>query len=122
LSGSGIGIVCNTPSNIALNSSFSKQTTLHGLGGNDTLTGGAKNDTLIGGAGDDTLTGAGYSSTKLPLVINSFSKSVVKTVFVITMVTRLLSAPVPSWSIVSLALAPFMVLKTQAMIPLLTSH
>jgi Ca2+-binding RTX toxin-like protein len=35
------------------------KTTLHGLGGNDTLTGGTTNDVLIGGAGDDTLTGGG---------------------------------------------------------------
>ncbi|VVM18674.1 Chitinase (EC [uncultured Gammaproteobacteria bacterium] len=36
-----------------------KQTTLHGLGGNDTLTGGTTDDILVGGAGNDTLTGAG---------------------------------------------------------------
>jgi surface protein len=41
-----------------LNTSTTK-TTIHGLGGNDTLTGGATDDILIGGAGDDTLTGAG---------------------------------------------------------------
>jgi hypothetical protein len=84
LSGSGIGVVCNTPSNIALDSTLTSssikfcpatqgvihivyshcsttatKTTLHGLGGNDTLTGGTTDDILVGGAGNDTLTGAG---------------------------------------------------------------
>jgi Ca2+-binding RTX toxin-like protein len=39
-----------------------KKTTLHGLGGNDTLTGGTTDDILVGGAGNDTLTGAGGPS------------------------------------------------------------
>jgi Ca2+-binding RTX toxin-like protein len=37
-----------------------KQTTLHGLGGNDTLTGGTTDDILVGGAGNDTLTSIKY--------------------------------------------------------------
>jgi Ca2+-binding RTX toxin-like protein len=42
-----------------------KQTTLHGLGGNDTLTGGTTDDILVGGAGNDTLTGAGLPSYQI---------------------------------------------------------
>ncbi|SGZ64586.1 Chitinase [Bathymodiolus thermophilus thioautotrophic gill symbiont] len=46
----------NTPDVLIAN--FQK-TTLHGLGGNDTLIGGAADDVLVGGAGNDHLTGKG---------------------------------------------------------------
>ncbi|CAB5495405.1 BspA family leucine-rich repeat surface protein, partial [Bathymodiolus thermophilus thioautotrophic gill symbiont] len=39
------------------------KTTLHGLGGNDTLIGGTTDDILVGGAGNDTLIGEGGRDT-----------------------------------------------------------
>ncbi|OJA03529.1 BspA family leucine-rich repeat surface protein, partial [Bathymodiolus thermophilus thioautotrophic gill symbiont] len=41
----------------------STKTTLHGLGGNDTLIGGTTDDILVGGAGNDTLIGEGGRDT-----------------------------------------------------------